>query len=186
MGLYQHLAENWKKALDEGMQRERLIKWRRQPVTLRLEHPTRLDRARALGFKAKQGVFVVRQRVSRGPHRRTWTGGRKSKNMRTLKALRKNYRMIAEERASMVFTNCEALNSYYVGEDGKHFWYEVIMVDRSHPAVLTDHRLAWIATQRGRAHRGLTSAGRTVRGLRWKGKGAEKARPSRRAHDRRL
>ena len=41
-----------------------------------------------------------------------------------------------------------------------------------------------IAHQRGRAFRGLTSAGRKMRGLLNKGRGAEKLRPSIRAHNR--
>ncbi|KKT75754.1 MAG: 50S ribosomal protein L15e, partial [Candidatus Peregrinibacteria bacterium GW2011_GWA2_44_7] len=41
---------------------------RKEPVTLVLEHPTRLDRARSLGYKAKQGCIVARQRVGRGGH----------------------------------------------------------------------------------------------------------------------
>ena len=72
MGFYQRLAELWKqpkKNLGE-IWKQRLIKIRREPVTVRLEHPTRPDRARALGYKAKQGFIVVRQRVKRGPHKR--------------------------------------------------------------------------------------------------------------------
>jgi large subunit ribosomal protein L15e len=96
--------------------------------------------------------------------------------------LHKNYQAIAEERANKSFVNCEVLNSYYVGEDGKSYWYEVILVDRAHPSVLADKRTAGITRQRGRAYRGLTSAGRRTRGLHNKGMGAEKIRPSRRAN----
>ena len=35
----------------------------------RLEHPTRIDRARSLGYKAKQGIAVVRVQVRRGGRR---------------------------------------------------------------------------------------------------------------------
>jgi len=78
--------------------------------------------------------------------------------------------------------NLEVLNSYWVGEDGRYKWFEVILVDRSHPAILSDPQLSQIAKQRGRVYRGLTSAGRRARGLRRKGKGAEKIRPSLRAN----
>jgi large subunit ribosomal protein L15e len=87
----------------------------------------------------------------------------------------KNMRLIAEERAARKFPNLEVLNSYWVWEDGRFKWYEVIMVD---PAILPDHP---IADQTGRAFRGITSAGREVRGLRNRGLGAEKFRPSRNA-----
>ena len=95
-----------------------------------------------------------------------------------------NYQQVAENRAVDKFTNCEVLNSYWVGQDGLHFWYEVILVDRHNPSTMSDSRISWIMDQRGRSERGLTSAGRRGRGLLHKGKGAEKLRPSLRAHDR--
>ena len=49
---------------------------------------------------------------------------------------------------------------------------------------MNDKGLMNLANQRGRVYRGLTSAGRKSRGLRGKGKGFEKMRPSRRAHNR--
>ncbi len=187
MGITAKLAQMWKKPTIEAKQaaRDRLLKYRKEQSCVRIKTPTRIDRARALGYRAKQGIFIVRTRVPRGGHKRpARTKGRRSKTMRRTLILRKNYRMIAEERAGKKYPNCEVLNSYYVTKDGKHIWYEVIMVDRSHPSVLKDKRTAWISKQRGRAQRGLTSAGRKVRGLRNKGKGAEKARPSRRANKR--
>lgn len=189
MGLYQSIRTLWRKPTEEAIavQKQRLIKWRREPVTLRIDRPTRLDRARSLGYRAKQGIFMIRQRVLRGGHRRPkFWGGRRPKHSGTKMALRKGYRIIAEERASKAYPNCEVLNSYYTGKDGIHFWYEVIMVDRSHPSVAADARLNWIVTKRGRAHRGLTSAGKKSRALHKKGKGVEKARPSRRANKRLL
>ena len=184
MGLYKYLVQNWRKeAMPAELKRARLIQWRREPATNRIESPTRLDRARALGYRAKQGIFVVRQRVSRGSHRRPdWSGGRHSHNMGARLNLRKNYQMIAEERAADAYLNCEILNSYYVAEDGKHYWYEVIVADRAHPSVVADKRTSWVVKQRSRVYRGLTGAGRRTRGLLHKGMGSEKARPSRRAN----
>ncbi|MEM4282703.1 MAG: 50S ribosomal protein L15e [Candidatus Woesearchaeota archaeon] len=189
MSMYEQIVNAWKRRDEipelKKVWRERLLKWRGEPATLRLERPTRLDRARALGYVPKPGVFVVRQRVGAGPHKRPdWSGGRKSKNMRRTKILQKNYRAIAEERAARMFKNCEVINSYFVAKDGHDYWFEVILVDRTSPAVLSDKRLSWLANpaNRGRAFRGLTSAGKVYRGLRWKGKGSEKARPSRRAN----
>ena len=46
--------------------KDRLLKWRREPVTVKLEHPTRIDRARSLGFKAKKGVFITTSTFSVG------------------------------------------------------------------------------------------------------------------------
>ncbi len=185
MGVYKYLAKNWRDQPAE-LNKANLVLWRQEPVTKRIENPTRLDRARALGYRAKQGIFLVRQRVSRGSHTRPdWSGGRHSSNMGIRMNLRKSYQLIAEERAANVYPNCEILNSYYVTEDGKHYWFEVIVVDRAHPSVLADHRTNWIARQTGRVYRGITGAGRRTRGLLHKGMGSEKARPSRRAHSRR-
>ncbi|ADB57141.1 50S ribosomal protein L15e [Archaeoglobus profundus] len=185
--MYAYIREMWKRPW-EGivgqLMWERLQKWRREPAVVRIERPTRLDRARALGYKAKQGVIVVRVRVRRGGRRATRPNkGRKVGNlMVNRKTPKKNLQWIAEERANRKYPNMEVLNSYWVGEDGRYKWFEVILVDRSHPAILSDPQLSQIAKQRGRVYRGLTSAGRRARGLRRKGKGAEKIRPSLRAN----
>ncbi len=189
MGMYKHIRTLWKKpkANMPELWRERLIKWRREPSTIRLEKPTRIDRARSLGYKAKQGFIVVRQRVMRGGHRRPQIKkGRRSKHSRRALILGKSYQQIAEERASKHYPNCEVLNSYWVAKDGKYYWYEVILVDKAHPAILSDKDISWITEKQHtrRVYRGLTSAARKSRGLRRKGKGAEKIRPSLRAHSR--
>jgi large subunit ribosomal protein L15e len=78
----------------------------------------------------------------------------------------------------------EVLNSYWVGQDGRQKWFEVILVDPHHPAVISDKSLSWMGgpTQRGRAERGKTSAGRKGRGMMTRGIGTEKTRPSIRSH----
>lgn len=183
MGIYKYLKQAWKKpreTLGQGY-RQKLIQFRTEPVTLRIGRPTRLNKARALGYKPKLGVVLVRQKVLRGGHTRPKrAGGRRAKKMTNRMTLMRNYQAIAEMRANKQYKNCEVLNSYLVGKDGKSYWYEVILVDRTNPAVLADRQLAGIARQRGRVYRGLTSSARKSRGLRRKGKGAEKARPSRR------
>ena len=67
--------------------------------------------------------------------------------------------------------------------DASVFWYEVIMVDKDHPAIKKDKQLSWItkSAHTKRVQRGLTSAGKKARGLRNKGQGAEKLRPSKTA-----
>lgn len=182
------MAEAWKKpdtSFVKDLMKERLIEWRHQPVVVRVERPLRLDRARKLGYKAKQGFIIGRVRVRRGgPKKSRPKAGRRPKRMGVVKLkLAKSLQLIAEERTARKFPNLEVLNSYWVGEDGRHKWYEIIMVDPNHPVIKSDKNINWIggSAHRGRVFRGLTSSGKEVRGLHHKGRGAEKARPSSRA-----
>jgi len=185
---YKYMAEAWKKpeaSFVKEIMKQRAIEWRRQPTIVRVERPTRLDRARKLGYKAKQGFVVVRVRIRRGWLKRPRPkAGRRPKRMGvTKRKLAKSLRLVAEERAARKFPNLEVLNSYWVWEDGRYKWYEIIMVDPNHPVIQSDENINWICERvhRGRVFRGLTSAGKKMRGLRHKGRGAEKVRPSRRA-----
>ncbi|MCI0497191.1 MAG: 50S ribosomal protein L15e [Thermoplasmata archaeon] len=188
--MYRHMAEAWRRPNDgetKALYRERLIQWRQEPSITRIEGPTRLDRARQAGYKAKQGFVMARVRVRRGGLQvRMIKGGRKPRQKGINKiTMAKSIQRIAEERVGKKFPNLEVLNSYWVAEDGRHKYYEVILVDPFHPAIENDKDIGWISEpqHRGRAHRGLTSAGKRGRGLFHKGKGAEKLRPSIRAHD---
>ena len=184
MGMYKYIREAWKRPKESEFYKARLIEWRREAVSTRIKKPTRLDRARSLGYKAKPGFIVVRQRLLRTKrrHPNKMYHGRRSKANSRIKNLDKSYRQIAEERASRKYVNCEALNSYYLAEDGKYFWFEVILVDRANPHILADPQINWICNKKGRAMKGLTSAGKKSRNLIKKGKGTEKVRPSKRAN----
>ncbi|MEM4336488.1 MAG: 50S ribosomal protein L15e [Candidatus Woesearchaeota archaeon] len=174
MGFYKYLKENWNKEL-----KQKLIQWRKEPATIRIERPSRLDRARSLGYKPKLGIIIVRQRVTRGGRiRPKVSGGRRPKHSRRRKVLDINYQTVAEMRAVEKYPNMEVLNSYFVGKDGRYYWYEVILVERSHPTIMKDKNLKWITKpkNKGRVFRGLTSSAKKSRGLRRKGKGAEKVR----------
>lgn len=187
---YARMAELWKRPRDGEMRdlmQKRLIQWRREPVVTRVDGPTRLDRARQAGYKAKQGVIVARVRVRRGGLRkeRHRSGRVPSKaGVRRITAS-KSIQRIGEERTGKRFPNLEVLNSYYVADDGRHHYYEVILIDPHHPAIQNDDDLGWVAesSHKDRAGRGLTSAGKKGRGLHKKGKGTEKNRPSRNARD---
>ncbi|UTY62056.1 MAG: 50S ribosomal protein L15, partial [Marine Group I thaumarchaeote] len=50
--------------------RSRVIGWRKQNAITRIDKPSRLERARRLGYKAKQGIVVVRMRVGTGGMRK--------------------------------------------------------------------------------------------------------------------
>ncbi len=145
-----------------------LIAFRKQGTVVRAERPTNTGRARALGYKAKQGFVIARARVPKGKRMRPKpSGGRRPKRFGRFYTPGKSKRQMAEEKAARKFPNMEVLNSYMVGEDGTHKWFEVILVDRSHPSVAKDPGMRWLDNkQKGRAFRGLTSAGKRSRGLR--------------------
>jgi len=154
--LYKHLREAWKnpkKSYVEGLMRERAILWRRQPSIVRIGKPTRLDRARRLGYKAKKGFVLVRVKVRRGGRRKPRPIlGRRQKRMGVTKFTpAKSLKLMAEERAARKHPNLEVLNSYWVWQDGTSKWFEVIMVDPSSPSIKTDKDLGWISGGRAEA-----------------------------------
>ena len=190
-GMYHYMGMAWNKPKDDFSKKEqwsRLITYRRDNSLTRVERPTRLDRARELGYKAKQGFVIVRSRVRRGGLRKhTIRAGRRPKRMGISKiTMGKSLQRIAEERTRKKYPNLEVLNSYWIGEDGRHKYYEVIMVDPHHPVIKADPKINWICKpkHKGRAHRGKTSAGKKGRGMNKKGIGTEKIRPSIRSHQR--
>ena len=158
---YWYVSQLWKRPKEYlgDLWRERLIRWRREPAVTRVDRPTRIDRARRLGWKPIQGMIIVRVRVKRG--------GRKRKDMPRARRTKAYYwyrtldiplQVIAEQRAARKYPNMEVLGSYWVGEDGVYKWFEVILVDPAHPAIKSRPEYAWIAqkTQRRRVFRGLT------------------------------
>jgi len=180
MGYLKYLRQFWQSPEYDKLVKERMISWRREPVILRIEKPTRLDRAHALGYKAKQGFVVARIRIRKGTSKREKTsGGRKPLHAGMTKITPgMNLQHIAEMRVARRFPNLEVLNSYYVAEDGKQKWFEIILVDPSHSCIKNDPKINWICNpaNKRRVFRGLTSSGRKSRGLLRKGKGAEKVR----------
>jgi large subunit ribosomal protein L15e len=147
--------------------KDKLIQWRTEPVSIKVERPTNPIRARKLGYKAKQGFVIVRTRIRKGGRRKSRPRSKRMPSkMGVLKFKpHKSLQLIAEERVVRHYPNLEVLNSYWVGEDGKQKFYEVILVDVSHPVIIADRDINWILSQKGRVHRGLTSAGKRSRGF---------------------
>ncbi len=145
--------------------KNKLIEWRRTSSIVRVDKPSNLASARAVGYKAKKGVIVLRVRVKRssGKHERP-NARRRPKRMGTVKKKRrKNLQWIAEERAGRRYKSLEVLNSYWVGEDGQYKYYEVIMVDPSRPEIQKDKDLNKVAKDKGRVFRAKTSAARKAK-----------------------
>ncbi|MFC1682578.1 50S ribosomal protein L15e [Nanoarchaeota archaeon] len=185
-GLSYYLRQAWKKP-DKKTLRERMIEWRGSEVQVKVDKPLRIDRARALGYRDKKGFVVIRIRLKRGGHKRPRPNkGRRSKRLHARKNLKMSYKWIAEQRVARKYRNLEVLNSYLIGKDGVHYFYEVICVDPSKPEIKNDKKINWICEPKNqkRPMRGLTSAGKKSRGLRSKHP-TNKSRPSVRAGKRR-
>jgi large subunit ribosomal protein L15e len=125
--MYRHMQQAWRKpkaSYVQDLMRQRVVIWRKQPIVNRIEKPTRIDRARRLGYKAKKGFVVVRIRIRRGGRRKPRPKmGRRQKRMGVSKYTpAKSIKLIAEERVARKYPNLEVLNSYWVWEDGVSKW----------------------------------------------------------------
>ena len=184
------MEELWKKKQSDVLrflQRIRVWEYRQLPSICRVTRPTRPDKARRLGYKAKQGFVIYRARVRRGgrkrPVRKGIVNGKPVHCGITKLKFARNLKSVAEERAARRCGALRVLNSYWLNQDSVYKYYEVIMVDPMHKAIRSDPRINWICnpTHKGRAMRGLTSAGRKHRGLHGKGHNYTKNRSSKHA-----
>ncbi|CAG8471811.1 11260_t:CDS:2 [Paraglomus occultum] len=140
-------------------------------VIHRASRPSRPDKARRLGYKAKQGYVIYRIRVRRGGRKRPVPKGATygkpvNQGVNQLKYQR-SLRATAEERVGRRCANLRVLNSYWVNQDSTYKYFEVILVDPSHKAIRRDPRINWIASakHKHREARGLTSIGKKNRGI---------------------
>lgn len=123
--------------------KERVIVWRKQNAVTRIDKPSRIQRARRLGYKAKQGIVVVRMRVGTGGMRKQRPrGGRRPKHLGVTR-IKADVAMkqVAENRVLERYPNMKLLGSYFVYKDGIHYWFEVILADPSHPRISKDREL---------------------------------------------
>jgi len=119
--------------------RKRLVEWRKESAVVRVDKPLRLDRARMLGYRDKQGFVVLRVRVRRGgfskPRPRS---GRRQKALGVVKhKVNVSMKDEALSRASKKYPNLKPLGAYPLAADSLYKWFEVIMVDYNHPSVKT-------------------------------------------------
>jgi len=191
MGAYKFLEELWKKKQSDVLRfllRVRCWEYRQLPSIHRVPRPSRPDKARRLGYKAKQGYVVYRCRVRRGGRKKPNPKGivygkPANQGIMQLKPKR-NLRSLAESRVGKRARNLRVLNSYWVNQDSTYKYYEIVLVDPSHKAIRKDPRINWICdpTQKRREARGLTSAEKKARGV---GKGPKHVRNNPSQHSRR-
>ena len=123
--------------------RSRVIGWRKQNAITRIEKPSRIERARRLGYKAKQGIVVIRMRVGTGGMRKQRPpGGRRPKHLGVTRIKADDdMKTVAERRVLERYPNIKLLGSYFIYKDGKHYGFEVFLADPSHPRIIQDKEL---------------------------------------------
>ncbi|KAF3028492.1 hypothetical protein E8E15_008222 [Penicillium rubens] len=174
MGALKYVEEIQKKKQSDVIRfllRVRCWELRQLNAIHRASRPSRPDKARRLGYKAKQGYVIYRARVRRGGRKRpapkgatygkpTNHGVNQLKYQRALKST-------AEERVGRRAANLRVLNSYWINQDSTYKYYEVILVDPQHKAIRRDARINWIcnSVHKHRESRGLTATGKKSRGM---------------------
>ena len=135
----------WLKMLKENPMelRQRAVIWRNQNAVTRVEKPSRIARARRLGYKAKQGIIVIRMRVGTGGMRKQRPrGGRRPKHLGVTKIKADvSMKQVAERRVLERYPNLKLLGSYFLYKDGMHYWFEVVLADPSHPRIAKDKEI---------------------------------------------
>jgi len=135
----------WLKMLKENPMelRQRAVVWRNQNAVTRVEKPSRIARARRLGYKAKQGIIVIRMRVGTGGMRKQRPrGGRRPKHLGVTKIKADvSMKQVSERRVLERYPNMKLLGSYFLYKDGMHYWFEVILADPSHPRIAKDKEI---------------------------------------------
>jgi ribosomal protein L15E len=135
MGAYKYVSELWRKKQSDVMrflQRVRCWEYRQHPSIVRVTRPTRPDKARRLGYKAKQGYVVYRVCVRRGGRKRPVPKGivygKPTNQGVTQLKFQRSKSSVAEERAGRKLGGLRVLNSYWLNEDSTYKYYEVILV----------------------------------------------------------
>jgi len=174
MGVYKYQQELWRKKQSDVMRfllRVRCWQYRQLAAVHRASRPTRPDKARRLGYKAKQGWVIYRVRIRRGGRKKPVPKGQvygkpKSVGINQLKNQR-SLQAVAEERVGRKCRALRVLNSYWVGQDSTYKFFEVICADPNHKAIRRDPDIQWIVNpvHKHREMRGLTSANKKSRGL---------------------
>ncbi|XP_013380527.1 60S ribosomal protein L15-like [Lingula anatina] len=174
MGAYKYMQELYRKKQSDVLRfllRVRCWQYRQLSAIHRVPRPSRPDKARRMGYKAKQGYVIYRIRLRRGGRKRPVEKGctygkPKTHGVNELKFARR-LQSVAEERVGKRCGGLRVLNSYWVAQDSTYKYYEVILVDPFHKAIRRNPDTQWICkpVHKHREMRGLTSAGKRSRGL---------------------
>ena len=123
--------------------RQKAIIWRKENAITRIDKASRITRARRLGYKAKQGIVVIRMRVGTGGMRKQRPrAGRRPKHLGVTRIKADvSMRKVSERRVLERYPNMKLLGSYFLYKDGMHYWFEIILADPSHPSIAKDKEM---------------------------------------------
>ncbi len=77
-----------------------------------------------------------------GMRRQRPRGGRRPKHLGVTRIKADDsMKTVAQRRVLERYPNMKLLGSYFLYKDGKHYWYEVILADPSHPRIAKDKEL---------------------------------------------
>jgi len=174
MGAYKYMQEVWRKKQSDVMRflaRIRTWQLRQLSAIHRATKPMRPDKARSLGYRAKQGYVIYRVRLRRGGRKRPVPKGAcygkpTNQGVNQLK-YQKSLQATAEERCGRRCGGLRVLNSYWIAEDSTYKYFEIILIDTMHKAIRRNPDTQWIckSVHKHRECRGLTSASKKSRGL---------------------
>ncbi|KAL7646807.1 UNVERIFIED_CONTAM: hypothetical protein RMT77_002062 [Armadillidium vulgare] len=174
MGAYKYMQEIYRKKQSDVMRyilRLRAWQYRHLNTLHRAPRSTRPEKARRLGYRAKQGYLIYRIRIRRGGRKRPVPKGctygkPKSHGVNQLKPTR-NLQSLAEERCGRRLGGLRLLNSYWVAQDSTYKYYECVLIDPARITIRRDPSVNWVcsAKHKHRELRGKTSKGRKHRGL---------------------
>ncbi|XP_049629674.1 LOW QUALITY PROTEIN: 60S ribosomal protein L15-like [Suncus etruscus] len=173
MGAYKYIQELWRQKQSDVMRfLLRVCCWQYCQLSAlhRALRSTRPDKARRLGYKAKKGYVIYRIRVRGGGRKWPVPKGAPSKpvhhGVNQFKFVR-SLQSVAEEPAGRHCGALRVVNSYWVGEDSRYKFFEVLLIDPFHQAIRRNPDTQWITkpVHKHREMRGLTSAGRKSCGL---------------------
>ncbi|MCS7133424.1 MAG: hypothetical protein RMI43_01240 [Candidatus Caldarchaeum sp.] len=136
--VYKLVGELWRERPEalKVLLRKRMVEWRKERAVERVDTPLRLDRARSLGYKAKQGYVVLRVRVRRGGFSKPRP--RAGRRQKALGVVRHKVNVSMKEEAIQKvrkhFPNLKPLGAYPLTQDSLYRWYEVVAFDPYHPS----------------------------------------------------
>jgi len=128
----------------KALMRNRLVVWRRERSIEREERPIRLDRARQLGYRTKQGYIVLRVKVRRGGFQKPRPrAGRRPKASGVVRhKVNVSMKEEALNRVRRRYPNLQPLGAYPLADDSLYRWFEVVAIDSHHPAVVSDRNIS--------------------------------------------